>query len=454
MIRKMAELQADQVEDDVMNSLPTLSATELEEICTLIGVVMTEDDKGKKRVLLKLVMKNLCDVTATDDKMTEFLQIFKHLKLDDTEDNTENGDKQGIKQEGPEAAAAASVVQNTVESKPEKGGKSAGSGSGKADGTVTVTRTIRKDFKLSGMIGGEGESALTYSGLKFEIEKARKLGHSETEICSTVISKVADKELRCYFETEADMELDEVLCMLKSVCREQKSSSVFTQFTNDKQASNEKAITFITRVLRLRKRVLKLGKEEGKTYDEEMLAERSFEVIFGGLRSDNIRSALRDKCRNDHALPDKKVLAHAADVIDAEKERKLKLFGKAVESETDDVEVSEMMSEFSREGGATRSVRFDEQQIKKEKKNKINPFTEIDELRCQIKDNDDRVTAQLNEIKQLVLKKNEGDKPETKTTGKEKRKCPKCVSENRFWCRHCWECGSDDHKRPDCPENH
>ena len=452
MIRKMAELQADQVEDDVMNSLPTLSATELEEICTLIGATMTEEDKGKKRVLLKLVMRVLCDPTATDDKMTEFLQIYKYLKLEDTEVGTEDGgDKQGIKQEGSEGAAAASVVQNTVESKPGKGGKSAGLGSGKAEGTMTVTRTIRKDFKLSGMIGGEGESALTYSGLKFEIDKARKLGHSETEICSTVISKVADKELRCYFETEADMELDEVLCMLKSVCREQKSSAVFTQFTNDKQESNEKAITFITRVLRLRKRVLKLGKEEGKTYDEEMLAERSFEVIFGGLRSDNIRSALRDKCKNDHKLPDKKVLAHAADVIEAEKERKRKLFGKAVESESDDVEVSEMMSEFSREGGATRLVRFDEQQIKKDKKNKINPFTEIDELRCQMKENDDRVTAQLNEIKQLVLKKNEGDKPETKTTGK--RKCPKCVSENRFWCRHCWECGSDDHKRPECPEN-
>ena len=110
---------------------------------------------------------------------------------------------------------------------------------------------------------------MSFSSLTFEIEKARKLGYREAEMCSAVISKVADKELRSYFETEADMELDEVLEMLKSSCPEPERTarSVFTKFSNDKQGSSEKPMTFITRVLRLRKKVLKLGAEEGVVYD-------------------------------------------------------------------------------------------------------------------------------------------------------------------------------------------
>ena len=438
------KLSADEVEDEVMNTLPTLSAAELLEICNLIGVTdVKEEDKVKRRVLLKLVMKCLCDATTEDDKLTEFLLVHKHLKLDGGEDVKV---KETVT-EGTEIAAM--VKKEVVEPKKDVGSKPNktldGATPKKAADSVSITRTIRKDFKLSGMIGGEGETALSYSSLQFEIEKGRKLGHSDAEICTAVISKVADKELRSYFQTDVDMELDGVLKMLKSVCREQKSSAVFTQFTNDKQGRKEKAITFITRVLRLRKRVLKLAQEEGRTYDEAMLAERSFEVLFGGLRDENIRSGLRDKCRNQNSLTDTEVLALAAEVIDAEKERKLKLFGKSVESEPEDVEVDEMSLEPQ-----VLKVHCEETPVKEKKK--LNPFTEIEELRSQMKVRDDRMNAQLNEIKQLVL----NQKPAEDNKVQKKKwpgKCDKCTSENKPRCYHCWKCGKHDHKKPDFPEN-
>ena len=299
-----------------------------------------------------------------------------------------------------------------------------------------------KEFKLPGMIGGAGESAMSYSSLVFEIEKGRKLGYRETEMCSAVISKVADKELRSYFETEADMELEEVLDMLKSSCpeRERTSRSVFTKFSNDKQGSNEKPITFITRVLRLRKKVLKLGAEEGLVYDPDMLATTSFQVIFSGLRDENIRSALRERCKDDHAISDKLMVKHAGEVIAAEEERRLKLFGKEPEAE---IQVS----------AVDRRVMF-EDPLPTIKKEKPNPFARIEELRTEMK-------GELNEIKELVLavtrmkggeETTEKDKPGKKTPWKP-GKCPKCHAENKPRCYHCWECGKDDHKRPDCPEN-
>ena len=56
------------------------------------------------------------------------------------------------------------------------------------------------------------------------------------EMCSEVISKVADKELHSYFEMEPDIKLEEVLDMLKSTCAEQgkerTARAVFTKFSN------------------------------------------------------------------------------------------------------------------------------------------------------------------------------------------------------------------------------
>ena len=311
-----------------------------------------------------------------------------------------------------------------------------------------VRTTIRKEFKLPGMIGGKSATALTYSSLKFEISKARRQGYLDSEICLAIISKVADKELKEYFENEPDMELADVLEMLKCVCKPQKSSAAFTTFTNDKQGDTEETETFVARVLRLRKKVLSSAKEEGRTYIdtsyEAMLKERSFEVIFGGLRDESIRSALRDKLRSDYSLTDLQILRHTTDVVNAEQERKSKLFGveaaaaaaaaKAMKDAESSAEVSEVSSS---------------KEEKKEKK-KLNPFAEIDELRSEMRKRDDHVDAKLEEITQLLKKSST-----PKVVGKHPRKCPACHGANKPRCRHCWEYGADYHRRGDdvCPEN-
>ena len=461
---------SDKVEDGVLNMLPTLDATELEEICDLIGVAVKDSQKGKRRLLVRLLMSSLCvDEDDGDDKMTEFLQIHKHLKLDENDDSDEgdsDDDKKTNKGDGsdvdPDADKSPAVKVEEDDSKSslssganakkkdssgaKKKDSSAKSKSAKSKGddrSHEKIRAIRKEFKLPGMIGGTSATALTYSSLKFEIAKGRKQGYDDPEICLAIISKVADKELKEYFENEPDMGLDDVLEMLKCVCKPQKSSTAFTTFTNDKQGPNEKPSTFITRVLRLRKRVLTLAKEEGRTYldstYEEMLKERAFEVIFGGLRDENVRSALRDKLRNDTSLTDMQILKHMSDVVGAEDERKAKLFGKVEEEES--VEVNEV-----------QEVR-DERKEKKDKK-KLNPFAEIDELRTEIRKRDDHVDAQLSEIKQLLLKNN-GQSDDADKSKKSRRKCPQCFADNKFRCRHCWDCGADDHRRldPNCPEN-
>ena len=450
------QLTPDEVEDKVLTALPSLSASQLEVACGKVNLDV-EAMKGNKKLLRNALTTHLMTTTGDDDKMTDFLTLSDHL-FPEEEEPEEEPAADGTGADGtPKVKKEEENVTDTSR-KVEVSKLSTATGTSMrtekkkkpAEETVTsVTRHFRKDFKLSGMIGGTSESALSYVSLQFEIEKGRKLGHSDEEICSVVIAKVADTELREYFITEPEVKLEDVLDMLKSVCTPEKSSSVYTAFTNDKQGPNEKALSFITRVLKLRKKIVKLGQEEGRSYSEDMLAERSFEVIFGGLRDENIRSGLRDKLKDDIKMADRKIMKHAADVIANEKERKLKLFGKAVECETEDVEISELASDYSKDGG--RMVKFEDKNKQANAKKKLNPFAEIEELRTEMRSKDERMAAQLNEIKQLVLNKNPASAKEPGE--KPPNKCPACHAINKYRCYHCWFCGKKDHKISECPEN-
>ena len=176
-----------------------------------------------------------------------------------------------------------------------------------------------------------------------------------------------------------------------------------------------------------------------------MLAKRSLQVIFGGLRDENVRSALRDRCKDDFSLEDKVIHKHASEIIAAEEERKLKLFGK-----TSDVTVHQV------------TKRVDVEEHASSKKEKLNPFAKIEELRLENERRCDALQADLNEIKNILIAKNKsgGESESKKEEQKPKPKrrfgrCEKCVQDNKHKCFHCWDCGSDDHKRgaTECPEN-
>ena len=432
----------------MLEEILKLQTAGLEAACAVVvGLDVPEAAKGDRKALRKLLTNYLMDTNETDDKTTDFLLLNDHLfpvvvpKMEgegtkNKKGKTKEGGDEVFEKQGLERHLPMSKWNNDSsrgEHKPPNRRRSA------TIDTVDITRVRFKEFKLPGMIGGSGESALSYSSLQFEIENGRKLGHKDAEMCAVVISKVADKELRTYFETETDIDLQDVMDMLKSTCSQQENTAknVFTKLSADRQGENEKTITFITRVFRRRKTVLKLAEEEGINYDEEMLIMTAFQVIFEGLRDENIRTALRAKWGDDHTMEDKVFMKHAAEVVTSEQARKRRLFGKDVEPE---VQVNAIL------GGGRKQVSFTEE--REGKKEKLNPFTKIEELRAEMK-------AELNEIKSLVVANNlrhdEGEKPKPEKA--RKNKCNACLAAKKWRCYHCWQCGKGDHKSPDCPEN-
>ena len=439
--------QADRVEEEVMSSIPLCSVAQLLKICELMNLTVPEGNEGNKRELVKLVMRMLCTTTADDDKMTEFLVIHDFLWPNK---NEEEDGKAEVKAEPAVVEVKGTEQEITATKKTSKPttSETRSESRERAEVHTAITKVRIKEFKLPGMIGGEGENALTYDSLLFEVNNGRKLGYTDTEMCATIISKTADKETRTYFQTTPDIKLQDVLEMLKSVCcTEKESSNLFTKFTNDKKGKDETPLTFITRVLRLRRKVYTLGEEEGSNYDQNMLARRSLQVIFGGLRDENIRSALRERVKYDHTLEDKVIHKHASDIIVAEEERKLKLFGKSPEVTVQQVT---RVNSNNNEGSVT-------------KKEKANPFEKIEELRVENEKRCNELRCELNEIKNLIIAKNRSEDDEVKNQAAKAKagrargfgRCKQCVTDNKFRCFHCWDCGQDGHKKgeDECPGN-
>ena len=72
--------EADVVENEVMMLLLEQEAAGLEEVCSLIPLDCPETAKGKKNVILKLVLKHLLDLGEKEDNgFATFKLLHEHL---------------------------------------------------------------------------------------------------------------------------------------------------------------------------------------------------------------------------------------------------------------------------------------------------------------------------------------------------------------------------------------
>ena len=257
------QLTADQMEDAIMEILPSVEAERLENLFALVSLPVPTDQQGRKNALRKTLMRFLCTPDEEgEDKIEEWLVVFSNLfptgvvpKQEGVIEETTTENVEVITQPvtdagtGEHAGLLASANRILMQTRntgrnilpPQTSGQDA-SGATTAGlptpplntGTlprtvfstnnlpnapissqhpraeeVQVTRQRLREFKLPGMIGGSGESALAYSSLEFEVKKAKNLGYTELEIVAAIIPKIADKELRKGCELEEDLELAE-----------------------------------------------------------------------------------------------------------------------------------------------------------------------------------------------------------------------------------------------------
>ena len=163
-----SQLTAEEVEDRVMDKIPTLTTEELEEICTLVNI-QVDTMRGKKSELRKTLLKVLCG----DDTMADILAIHTRLYPDGEEDAVDenNEDEQtnnnDVKIE--EEVDQRLNRQETLTSVPNSAENKKTNNTSRREPLPTtnsqrseliqISRHRLRDLKLPGMIGGEGENA-------------------------------------------------------------------------------------------------------------------------------------------------------------------------------------------------------------------------------------------------------------------------------------------------------
>ena len=508
------QLTADQMEDAILEILPSVDSDRLEYLFTLVDLPVPAEQQGRKNALRKTLMRFLCSPNDDgEEKTEEWLVVFSNLyptgvvpKREGTTEEvptTENvvtemttqmvtdmgtGDHVGLLASADRLLTRAQAGggqnnadrQNTLlprstqhvsvaaianlPAPPQTAGGpprsvfSTGTGNAPLRTTpliqprveeIQVTRHRLREFKLPGMIGGSGESALAYSSLEFEVKKAKNLGYTELEIVSAIIPKIADKELRKGCELEEDLNLEELMDTLRSCTAEARdSAAAFREYSHaaQKWEEGETVATFVSRMYRLRKEILKLGAEEGVTYDLVMLKKQGFAALINGIRDENVRMGVRERCAGNVNLTRAQMMKYVADVVQVEAERKKRLFPKKEkEVSACSVEQLEQLKLLALNAGESSKAT-----------KKKNPFTEIEELRTQM-------VGEINEIKGLILAQNSRfqDQQASNTRGgggggrsqrrRPYKRCPNCEAANAETCTHCWKCSSDQHKSNACP---
>ena len=149
---KVEQISHEDIEDAVMSALPTLDTSQLEGLYGLIGLDLATENKGKKRVLLKVLRKHLDEID--DEKAAEwqqFQQIHDHLTT------KEGKQKQKAGSAGSGAGKSTeSSGENKLNSNNSTQGESASTQGGSANGGFRSNGMVRiRDYKFPGTIGGE-----------------------------------------------------------------------------------------------------------------------------------------------------------------------------------------------------------------------------------------------------------------------------------------------------------
>ena len=283
-----------------------------------------------------------------------------------------------------------------------------------------------REFKISGSIGSVGQKdKLSYTSLAFQINNGLKQGYSENDIISSVIKSInPGNSLRSYLESRHEINVKQLLKILRSHFKEKNATSLFTELTNAAQKPEESAQEFVMRLMSLRQKVVLVSTEEQCPYDEHLVQTRFLHAVMTGLRNENVRHELKP-CLKTPNISDEEILSKLTEAVAEENEHQGKVAtGKRTAN------VCSVIDDSS----------------KKEECSKLR--AEVTELKVKL----ERLSCAQRDLEKLKESFGHNLNEPEKTV---RFRCDECVkSNNRNRCYHCFHCGLTDHMSYQCPNRY
>lgn len=445
------------VEAFVTKHLPEVDSEFLTGLCDEYRIVVADEKAGKKPELLKLVMR--------------------YLSSEDLENSADKGAGVFLKLYG-ELGEKLSAVKPKVEIPALDGDDSQHVRSG----TTTTYHKLRH-FKVHGKIGsgerveGDKDESLTYTNLSFQIKQGEALGYSDSEIYAAIVSAIKPgNPLRDLLEIKGEQSKPNLLKILRSHFSEKDSGSVLQDLRQCVQKPKEQAKYFFMRAIALREKVALLSGQEGMPIEPACLTAAFFKSLATGLKQNNIRmemwQTLKECMASDEDLLEEVALATANEQERVEKSSLGKSTVTVNKVTTADSDSSSSSSSTEPSPVVSRKTKNKNRNVP-QKPNKAffdNQNKRFEQMTAQINKLTTSTNTAINELKKQV---SSGQAPAASTPASTLNaqagsfppgrqvvfnpprrifRCNKCHEERSYWCNHCFLCGSEEHKKPDCPQ--
>lgn len=307
-------------------------------------------------------------------------------------------------------------------------------------GGAPITLKLKRlnELKITGKIGEPGEEGkLDQSNLLFQINSAKDRGYSDAEICSAVVNSITPgNDLRGLFEGVENLTLEFLLEIIDGYFKMQDAASVLRKMEKTVQGK-ENAFMFCMKLIRMKQNYARLAKKEEKEYfDHKYVQGRFHHALYTGLKDSAIRQQLKPLLKNVHT-PDETLLKEIKELYLLESECAEK------QEESKKPEVITVNSLQNTSKSAPKPPKPD------------NLTCTINELRAGQAENQKAIANLTSLVTDKIFadeRRNNNQKGGNVTW---RRKgsgfCEKCVASGAKYCRHCFRCGSQEHKICDCP---
>ena len=363
------------------------------------------------------------------------------------------------------AALAAAAVK--VKPDPDLNSTSASSTSVGSTDLRTLTKYLKKDFKIKGTIGLPGEKdRIKFSQLAHAINRGARKGYSEEDIIEEVIRITSpDIPLREMLEGNENLTIAELRKTLRVHFHEKDSSKLWEDLMKATQTASQDATQFVESLISLKQRILFVSKEAGSSvqFSESAVNAQFVRSLLSGLKNNNIRNELKAVVSTDMSQVD---LLELLDIAVANEEERLTKWGATPAAKNAVINRVDADSSADNPSGAgstcTGCCSKPGGIMKPPPRNDHNPIlNKLGELQVSVnevvafKNKLDNVDTKLDKVEKLEkeladLRRQVGNPKKGKV--KFIFGCDDCKAKNiSKQCRHCFKCGAEDHKRPDCP---
>ena len=191
---------------------------------------------------------------------------------------------------------------------------------------IDQNSAFRREFKISGTIGGLQKEQITYISLCTQINEGKQRGYTPEEITHAVRKAVAPgTELRTILDAKLDMTLESMRDFVRTFMKEKSSTELFKDLSGVTQKENEDTTTFVLRAMEIREKMKYAAvAEEDSSYTPQLIQNMFIHSLKTGIRDDVVKGRIHGMLRS--AVSDEELLTELTTIALEEDERKQKKF--------------------------------------------------------------------------------------------------------------------------------